>query len=119
MIRNILSDVTNIDENISDLRIDVVMLPEPPLGLIDDLGKNQGCADAVQDFRAVKNFIGRGRSGDVHIDEILVRAALRHDSRRERIAPPGGRNYVDLGIFFLKQLYDRAQLTVTLKKIKR
>ena len=114
MVGNILADVADIDEDVLVLRVDVVMLAEPPLGLIDDLGKDQRRTHAVQNFRAIKNFIGRRRPGDIGIDEIFPGAPLRHNLRRKRIAPPGGHDHVDLGIFFLKQLRHRAKLALAL-----
>ena len=58
MVRDILADITDENKDISVFRIDVVMLPEPPFGFIEYLGKNQGCADRLQYFPAVKDFIG-------------------------------------------------------------
>ncbi len=119
MIRDILTDVAHIDKDILALGVDIMMLTEPPLGLVDHFRKDQRRADAVQDFRAVKNFIRCSRPRNIDIDEILSRAPLRHDARRQRIAPPGGGHQFDLRIFFLKSLCDRAQLAVAFKKIQR
>jgi hypothetical protein len=94
------------------------MLAKPPLRLIDHFRKDQRRADAVQDFRAVKNFIGCGCPGNININEILPRAPFRHDARRQGIAPPGGRHQFDLGKFLLKSLCDRAQLAIAFKKIQ-
>jgi len=95
------------------------MPAEPPFGLVDHFGKNQGRAHAVQHFRAVKNLISGGRPGDVDIDKKLARAPLRHDARSERIAPSRRRRDFDLGKFFLKSLRYSAKLAVAFEKIKR
>ena len=118
MVRNILANIAEIDKNVSVLGVDVVMLTEPPLRFIDDLGKDQCRAHAVQDFRAVQNFVGGGRSGDVSIDKILTRAPLRHNLGRKRITSSRGYRNVDLGVFFLKLLRHRAELALALEKIK-
>src|SRR6266550_6973316 len=87
IVRNILADVAEIEENISVLRVDVLMLAKPPLGLIDDLGKDQRRAHAVQYFGAIEYFIGRRHAADINIDKIFTRTPLRHDARSERITP--------------------------------
>ena len=47
MIRDILADVAHKDKDILSLWIDIVVLAEPPLGLIDHFRKDQRRADAV------------------------------------------------------------------------
>ncbi len=51
-------------------------------------------------LRAIKNFIGRRRPGDISIDEIFACAPLRHDLGRKRITPPGVTTTLISGYFF-------------------
>src|SRR5207237_4541732 len=95
-------------------RIDDMMLPLPPVGFVQPPGKNQRGANRVQYFTAIQNLIGRRQSGDVSIDEKFSRPALSHNFRTKLIAPSDHRCHADLWVFFLKQLRDRAELTLAL-----
>src|SRR5262249_2259199 len=94
-----------------------MMLPLPPLGFVQHLGKNQSGADRVQYFTAIQNLIGRRQSSDVRVGEKLSRPALSHNSRTKLIAPSGRCCHDDLRIFFLKQLRDPAKLAFALIEI--
>src|SRR5215467_2737791 len=119
MVRDIFAEIAEVDKDISVLRVEIMVPAEPPLGLVEHLGKYQRRTHTVQNSRAIEYFIRRGRSADIGIDEILARAPLRHDARAERISTAGGRRDIDVGIFFLKQLRDGAEFPFALKQIKR
>src|SRR5262249_16559064 len=119
VIRNILADIADENKDVFVFGIDVMMLPLPPLGFVQHLGKNQSSADRIQYFTAIQNLIGRRQSGDVSIDEKLSRPPLSHNSRSKLIAPSGHCGHDDLRIFFLKQWRTPAKLAFALIEIEQ
>src|SRR5207249_8528524 len=85
VVRNILADIAEEDEDVLVFRVDVMVLPLPPFGLVYHFRKDQGGANRVQYLRAIKDLIGRGRSANVSIDEKLSRPEIGRASCRERV----------------------------------
>jgi hypothetical protein len=52
--RNVGNVLADAKKDILVLRVDVMMLREPPLGRVDDVGNNQRRAYVIQDFGAIK-----------------------------------------------------------------
>ena len=119
MIRNVLADIADENKDVFVFRVDVMMLPLPPLRLVEHLGKNQRGAHRVQYLSAIQNLIRRRQSRDVNIDEKFSRPPFGHNSRTELIAPSGDRCDADFRVFFLKQLHDPAKLAFSLIEIER
>src|SRR5712692_7436558 len=92
------------EENITVLRIDVVVFSAPPFGLVQHLRQDERGRNRIQHLVAIKELVSAVHAAGVNIGEIFPGSSFLHESRRDVGAAADDEGELDLGICFLKKL---------------